>query len=144
MSLPERSVPFKSIRDEWSTYGLQSGSILKLKISLVSLYRDEANPPRNTAVFSTAIRLEPVPDDIGDTSPRALGPNDVRLPVEFTPISVVTNIYETDSRTLFLLVPVLRAVRRTELFSADGTRIYEFDHSSVVSPIALPQAPDAH
>jgi hypothetical protein len=138
VTLPSQ-IDFKTIRDEWNRYRLENGSILKLKISLQSLAPNDSNAGGGKATVAMLMAIEPAAEDVGEPSQREPNESDTKTPVKFTPISEITNIYETENRDIFLLIPTLKTVLRTELFSSARSRIYVIVATSEFVPVHFPK-----
>jgi len=147
MSLYPEDVPFEVVREDWCTYDLGNGCILKTKLVLAKILKPPRVPLENIQELQFQTRPHFVVyaplEKKGTPETRPLTPELLRKSiiedVDPKPIKTSANEYSLEGGRAFIrLTLMLTRVALTDKFTDDGSPVYVISHQ-VVPQIRLPK-----
>ena len=112
------------VREHWSRYDLADSSILKVKIVLTRVFREDRNYSvdfQNIFVVLTNERGQP---DTRRYAPAELQQSITNDDMRFTTVSQDWNEYVDDNGTSIRIQPIVMRVAKTSKFDAKGFPVY--------------------
>src|SRR5712664_1938763 len=134
---------FITLREEWNTYKLENGTILKSKTALAGIEIDKDSKMGSIQLSPVSPVIVPVGEDRGTPSTDlTLKQEDIVGTVAFEKISEVIDAYDVPEKKFLLLIRshVMRIVK-TAKFDVNGNRIYRLDIALAITNVEYPPDP---
>lgn len=137
---------FEIVREDWSVYQLESGSIVRHRMAVVGFERDEkTKQPRPQ--FKSSYVFIPSKEDLGPPDdkfvPGQAKETDVVGKYRFRVLKEPINIYELPGESVLVLSKLfLTEIRKTEKFNRKGKRIVGASLRASVAIIPYPKPPE--
>jgi len=129
------ALAFTTIREDWNDYRLENGTLYRIKVTITNLRRGK-QPLERMGEFSTVVNTEPAPEDIGQPTEKQVAQEaDALEDVRFEQSSRTTNIYEDSEAEIILVTLMMDRIRKTNLFSSKGSRIFFTDARISISGV---------
>ncbi len=143
MSSSATRLEFKVVREDWSQYRLDDGTILKVKLSPTQfkehLVEVEGRPPVDVG-FNTVTFKEPSDDDTGEPSTdTSITTEDYIREMSFEKIEEIMNIYDVPEKFIVHIRTQVVKVHKTSKFDKNGNRIYNIENKAALSVTPYPE-----
>jgi hypothetical protein len=143
MTAEEKRLNFVVIREDWSEYRLEDGSIVKVKASISDIIdagKMKGKLHELKFVFNNVFFKEPSPDDRGtpSDSPK-ISEEDIIQDLKFEKIREPLNIYDIPEKLVLLVQVKLTDLKKTRKFDFNGNRIYHCGISCAINVVRYPE-----
>jgi len=140
--MTKKRLDFKVIREDWSEYKVEDGSLVKVKNSISEIIetgRKKGN--KKELLFGTnyVFFKEETPDDVGTPSEnQTITDEDIDRELKFEIINEPINIYDVPDKFIILQKNTLEKLVRTKKFNLEGKRIYNYTVECAVNVVKYP------
>lgn len=129
---------FKTLKEDWSEYKLEDGSIVRVKHILLKVIKEDSGFAMNattTVVVFSPPELKGVPSTEPYT-PQELESSVERENLKFETIKENWNEYELEDKTKLHIKPVLTVISSTNKYDSHGEPIYLTQVQALTKKIA--------
>lgn len=123
---------FTVVREDWNRYDLSDNSILKVKIILKKIKKENANMGIDLQPITVVLTNERGTPDTRVYSPQELQASIIQNEVRFVTVSQDWNEYVVDDGTRIKIQPMIMKVSKTSKFDAHGEPTYLVDTQATV------------